>query len=129
MFEEFERFAMSRLKWTSRPKIESGCITLYFSFSVVFVYSKDNNNESRYCWQTCHEFKILRQKNNLNVDYNLGEYLKHSFNLVKVCLNYKSNVNIVMERIVLERLIFKDYKLQNYTWYLELKYHVRLLQA
>ena len=47
MFEEFERFAMSRLKWTSKPKIESGCITLYFPFSFVFVYSKDNNNESR----------------------------------------------------------------------------------
>ena len=51
--EEFKRFAMLRLKWSSRPKIESGCITLDFSFSVVFVYSDNSkNNKSRYCWQT-----------------------------------------------------------------------------
>ena len=52
--EEFERYAMSRLKWISKPKIENGRITPDFPFSVVFVYSKDyfNKNESRYCWQT-----------------------------------------------------------------------------
>ena len=50
--EEFERFAMSRLKWTSKLKIESGFITPDFPLSVVFIYSKDNSNESRYCWQT-----------------------------------------------------------------------------
>ena len=49
--DEFEIYAMSRLKWSSKPKIESGHITLNFPFSVAFVYSK-NNNESRYCWQT-----------------------------------------------------------------------------
>ena len=37
----------------------------------------------------CCEFKILRQKSNLNIDYNLGKCLKHSFDLVKVCLNYQ----------------------------------------
>ena len=37
----------------------------------------------------CREFKILRQKSNLNIDYNLGKCLKHSFDLVKVCLNYQ----------------------------------------
>ena len=51
--ERFQRFAMSRLKWSSKPKIESGRITLGFPFSVVFVYSKNNdNNEFRLCWQT-----------------------------------------------------------------------------
>ena len=53
--KEFEKFAMSRLKWISKHKTESGCITLDFAFSgffSVFVYSKNNNNESRYCWQT-----------------------------------------------------------------------------
>ena len=48
--EEFERFAMLKLKWISKPKIKSGCITPDFIFSVVFVYSKNNNNDSRYCW-------------------------------------------------------------------------------
>ena len=67
----------------------------------------------------CREFKILRQKSNLNIDYSLGECLKHSFDLVKVCLNYKSNVDIVMERIVFNCLVFKDYTLQNYKWFLE----------
>ena len=83
--EEFERFFMSRLKWISKPKIKSGCNTPDFPFSVVFVYC---------------EFKILRQKSNLNIDYNLSECLKHSFNLGKVCLNYKSKENIVIERFV-----------------------------
>ena len=52
--EEFERYVMVRLKWTSKPKIESALIILNFPFSVIFVYSKNyfNNNESRYCWQT-----------------------------------------------------------------------------
>ena len=52
--EEFERYVMVRLKWKSKPKIESALIILNFPFSVVFVYSKNyfNNNESRYCWQT-----------------------------------------------------------------------------
>ena len=27
--------------------------------------------------KVCREFKILRQKSNLNIDYNLGECLKH----------------------------------------------------
>ena len=76
----------------------------------------------------CHEFKILRQKSNSNIAYNLGEFLKHFFDLVKVCLNYKWNVHIVMEIIVFERLIFKDYKLQNYKWFLEPE-HVKPLQA
>ena len=67
----------------------------------------------------CREFKISRRKSNLNIDYNMGECLKHSFNLIKVCLNYESNVDIVMERIVFERLVFKDYKLQNCKWFLE----------
>ena len=52
IFEEFERFAMSRLKWISKPKIESGRITPDFPFSVFFVYSKNNNNMSRCFWQT-----------------------------------------------------------------------------
>ena len=90
--EEFEKFAMSRLKWISKPQIESGCITSDFPFSVIFVYNKNNDNESRHCCQPCREFKILKQKSNLNIDYNLGRYLKHSFDLVKVCLNYKSTV-------------------------------------
>ena len=51
--EEFKRFAMLRLKWSWRPKIESGYITPDFPFSVAFVYSNNsNNNKSRYCWQT-----------------------------------------------------------------------------
>ena len=50
--EEFERFVMLRLKWISKPKIESGRITPDLPFSVVFVYSKSNYNKSRYCWQT-----------------------------------------------------------------------------
>ena len=62
----------------------------------------------------CREFEIIRQKSNININYNLGECLKHSFNLVKVCLNYESNVDVVTERIMFERLIFKNYKLQNY---------------
>ena len=70
----------------------------------------------------CPEFKILRQKSNLNFNYSLGECLKNSFNLAKVSLNYKSNVDIVMERIVFELLVFKDYKLQNYKWFLEPEY-------
>ena len=40
---------MSRLKWISKLKIESSLITADFPFNVVFVYSKSNNNESRYC--------------------------------------------------------------------------------
>ena len=78
----------------------------------------------------CREFKILRQKSNLNIGYSLGECLKHSFNLIKVCLNYESNVDIVMERIVFDYLVFKDYKLQNYKWFLEPGYVlVRQLQT
>ena len=45
--EEFERLGMSRLKLISKSKIKCGCITSDFPFSVVFVYSKSNNNESR----------------------------------------------------------------------------------
>ena len=67
----------------------------------------------------CCEFKILRQKSNLNIDYSMGECLNHSFDLVKVRLNYESNMDIAMERIGFERLIFEDYKLQNYKWFLE----------
>ena len=54
LIEELERYALSRLKWTSKPKIESGRITLDFPFSVVFVYNKEhlNKSESRYRWQT-----------------------------------------------------------------------------
>ena len=50
--EEFERFAMSRLEWISKTEIDSGLITTDFLFSVVFVYSKNNNSDSRCCWQT-----------------------------------------------------------------------------
>ena len=73
----------------------------------------------------CHEFKILRQESKLNIVYYLGECLKHSFDLVKVCLNYKPNVDIVRERIMFERLVLKDYKLQNYKWFLEPDYAPR----
>ena len=66
----------------------------------------------------CREFRIFSQESN----YSLNECLKHSFNLVQVCLNYESNVDIVIERIVFERLVFKDYKLQNYKWFLEPEY-------
>ena len=127
--EEFEKFAMSRLKWISKPQIESGCITSDFPFGAIFVYNKNNDNESRHCCQLCREFKILRQKSNLNIDYNLGKCLKHSFDLVKVCLNHESNVDIVMERIVFESLVFKDYKLQNYKWFLEPEYMPRKVTA
>ena len=48
----------------------------------------------------CREFKISRQKSNLNINHSLRECLMHSFDIVKVCLNYESNVDIVMERIV-----------------------------
>ena len=37
----------------------------------------------------CHEFKILRQKSNLNIDYSLGDCSRHSFDLVKVCLKFR----------------------------------------
>ena len=70
----------------------------------------------------CREFKILRQKSNLDDNYTLGECLMHFFDLVKVCLNYESNMDIVVDRILFERLIFKDYKLQNYKWFLEPEY-------
>ena len=70
----------------------------------------------------CREFKILRHKRNLNINYNLSKCLKHSCNIVKVCLNYESNVDIVAERIVLECLVLKDFKLQNYKWFLEPDY-------
>ena len=70
----------------------------------------------------CHKFEILRQKSNLSIDYSLGKCFKHSFNLVKVCLNYESDVDIVIERIVFERLVLKYYKLQNYKWFLEPEY-------
>ena len=80
--------------------------------------------------KVCREFKILRQKGNLNIDYNLGKCLKHSFDFVKVCLNYESNVDIVMERNVFGRLVLKDYQLQNYKWFLEPEYvPVKSLQA
>ena len=95
---------MSRLKWVSKPKIESGCITSVRTI----IMSLDTAGK------LCREFKILRQKSNLNIDYNLGECLKHSLDLVKVCLNYESNVDIAMEKIMFQRLFFKDYKLQNY---------------
>ena len=77
----------------------------------------------------CREFKILRQKSNLNIDYNLGECLKLSFDLVKLGLNYKSNVDIAMERVVVERLAFKDYKLQNFIWLREPEYIPRKVTA
>ena len=67
----------------------------------------------------CREFKILRQTSNLNINYNLGKCLKPSFDLVKVCLNYESNVDIVMERIMSESHVLRYYKLQNYKWFLE----------
>ena len=35
--DEFQKYAMSKLKWVSKPKIESGCIAPDFPFSVVFV--------------------------------------------------------------------------------------------
>ena len=75
----------------------------------------------------CREFKILRQTSNLNINYNLGKCLKPSFDLVKVCLNYESNVDIAMERIVFERHFLKDYKLQNYNWFLEPAYAPRVV--
>ena len=50
--EEFDRFPKSRFKWILKTKIESRRVKSDFLFSVVFVYSKNNNNESRYCWQT-----------------------------------------------------------------------------
>ena len=56
----------------------------------------------------CREFKILRQKCNLSIDYNMGGSI-----LLKICLNYETNVDIAMERIVFKRLVFKNYKLQN----------------
>ena len=53
--EEFEKYAMSRLKWTSKPEFESGLISPNFPFSVVFVYTKN-------CW------KILIKQHSLNTD-------------------------------------------------------------
>ena len=53
--EEFEKQAMSRLKWTSKPKFESGRISPNFLFSVVFVYRKN-------CWKT------LFKQSSLNTD-------------------------------------------------------------
>ena len=73
--EEFERYAMSRLRWTLKPKIKSSRYNADFPLSVIFVYSKNKivltinknntkrkicvittafnlNNGSRYCWQT-----------------------------------------------------------------------------
>ena len=41
---------------------------------------------------------------------------------LKVCLNLKSNVDIVIERIVLECLVLKDCKLQNQKWFQEPEY-------
>ena len=35
--EEFERFDMSRLKWTSKPNIERGCVTSDFPLNDVFI--------------------------------------------------------------------------------------------
>ena len=52
----------------------------------------------------------------------MGECLKYYFNLVKVCVNYESNVDTVMERMVFECLVLKDYKLQTYKWFLEPDY-------
>ena len=102
--EEFENFTMLILKWVSKPSIESGCITLDFPFSVIFVrtIARTIIMSLDTVGKLCREFKILRQKNNLNIHYNLGECLKLSFDLVKVCLNCESNVDIVMERIVFE---------------------------
>ena len=51
--EEFERYAISRLKWTLKPKIKSSRYNADFPLSVILVYSKNYfNNGSRYCWQT-----------------------------------------------------------------------------
>ena len=73
----------------------------------------------------CREFKILKQKSNLNIDYSLGECLNYSLSIVKGCLNYESNVDIVAKRIVFERLVLKDYKLKKYKWFLEPDYTPR----
>ena len=73
----------------------------------------------------CREFKILKQKSNLNIDYSLGECFNYSLSIVKGCLNYESNVDIVAKRIVFERLVLKDYKLKKYKWFLEPDYAPR----
>ena len=65
----------------------------------------------------CREFKILRQKCNLSIDYNMGGSI-----LLKICLNYETNVDIAMERIAFKHLVFKNYKLQNQKWFLEPEY-------
>lgn len=70
----------------------------------------------------CCEFKILRRKSNLNINYSFSESLKHSSDLIKVCLDYEPNVDTIIKRIVFERPIFKDSKLQNYKWFLEPEY-------
>ena len=125
--EKFEKYAMSRLKWASKPKIESDRITPNFPFSVVFVYSENcfNKMSPNTAEKLCPKFKILRQKSSLNIDFSLVKCLKHSFDIVKVCLNYKSNIDIVTKRIVFEHLVFKDYKLQKYQWFLEPDYGPR----
>ena len=48
----------------------------------------------------------------------MGECLKHPFDLVKVRLNYESNVDIVVERIVFEGLFSKiiNYKTISGFW-------------
>ena len=66
---------MSRLKWTSKPNIEKFCIMSDFPFSVVFLFIV-RTNFTKMSLDTvgklCHEFKILRQKSNLNIDYSLA---------------------------------------------------------
>ena len=78
----------------------------------------------------CREFKILRQKSNLNIDYNLGECLKHSFDLVKLGLNYKSNVDIVRKESLLNVSLSKTINCKTLSGFENLNtYHVKSLQA
>ena len=116
--DEFERFALSRLKWISKPKIESSRILQIFLLVLLLFIVRTIIMSLGTVGKLCPEFRIFSQESN----YSLNECLKHSFNLVQVCLNYESNVDIVVERIVFERLVFKDYKLQNYKWFLEPEY-------
>ena len=117
--DEFEKYAMSRLKWTSKPKIENSGISFVFISFVMFllvlflfivrtILAKMSLDA---VGKLCRKFKILRQKSNLNIDHSLGKCLKHSFDLVKVCLNYESNVDIVMKWIAFGCLVLKDNRL------------------
>ena len=66
-------------------------------------------------YKFCREYKVLKQKRGLSIDYTLKEW--RSFETVVVYLNY----DIRMERTAFERSI-KDYKLENYGWILQFEY-------